>query len=299
MREGSISWLRLEGVLGVDVMDVRGVSRKWNHHHETYTVCIPKPSGRCPAAEWLYRQREHRMGPGGTMLMEPGEFHTNTRAAPTADFDVVLIEPERFVDLVVHARGVAGYSPALSVPQLFCPDVEAKMQQTVVCLTAGDAIEANDHLLEFVNLLCERNVFERRFRRLPCAGRDAVRRVTEIIQDRWSDPVAVSELVVELGVPASTLSHAFRKKVGIGLRQYRKRIRLEKCRRMLRARSGPIADIAAECGFLEVATFCREFKRFFGVTPTEYRRAAMRDASGQRSTTSQRRACPSSPRKRS
>src|SRR5689334_6424043 len=100
MQEGRIRWLRAEGLPWVDVMDVQGVSRRWSHHHETYTFCVSKPKGRCPGAEWLYRGRSHVMARGGTMLMEPGEFHSNARPTPVADFYVVLIEPKEFGHLV-------------------------------------------------------------------------------------------------------------------------------------------------------------------------------------------------------
>jgi len=276
VREGSIHWLRLEGVPGVDVMDVRGVSRKWNHHHETYTVCVRTPEGRCPSASWLYRRREHVMRPGGIMLMEPGEFHTNTHPAPVADFSVVMIERDRMLELLARAQGVSAASLALRAPQLYSAELEAKVQAAVAHLAGRDGPAALDTLVEFVDLLCGSGVFERRFGDLSAAGPDDVRRAVELIQDRWSDPVAVTDLVAELGVPASTLSHAFRKKVGMGLRQYRKRVRLERCRRLLRDDPRPIADIAGSCGYVEPTTFCHEFKDFFGVTPSQYRRGTLR-----------------------
>lgn len=36
----------------------------------------------------------------------------------------------------------------------------------------------------------------------------------------------------------------------------------------------PIAGIAFRCGFLEPATFSRQFRRRYGLTPTEAREAA-------------------------
>jgi AraC-like DNA-binding protein len=272
MLEGSIRWLRLEAVQGVDVMDVDGVAKKWNHHHETYTVCVMKPSGRAPAAEWLYRRRTHKMGIGGTMLMEPGEFHTNTRPAPPADFSVVLIERERFFEMLAYARGYFGLAPALRRPQLYAPDVLGKMHGVLSGLATRDPERMADELLEFVNLLCERDVFEQSVGASKAAvGPDYVRRALDFIQERWNEPYQLTELVRSLGVPASTLSHSFRRKVGLGLRQYRKRVRLEHSRRLLVQRSRTIVDIAAECGYFEPATFCRDFKELFGVAPSEYR----------------------------
>ena len=55
------------------------------------------------------------------------------------------------------------------------------------------------------------------------------------------------------------------------------RARLESAWRTLRSADGiarPVADIAMLCGFADVPTFNRMFKRRFGMTPSEARVAA-------------------------
>lgn len=272
MQEGRIHWLRAEALPWVDVMDVHGVSRRWSHHHETYTFCVSKPDGRCPGAEWLYRGRVHEMRAGGTMLMEPGEFHCNSRPTPVADFYVVLIEPEEFGRLVRAVQGDTKLDPALQAPQLYVPDIEQKARELILHLRRGEIPSTQEALLGLVNLLYVHDVFEQKLRAPAFAGARAVRRAVELIQDAWDQPVQVTDLVREIGVPASTLSHAFRRKVGMGLRQYRKRVRLERSRQLLLKGNDAVADLAASCGFYDVSTYCREFKGLFGITPSEYRR---------------------------
>src|SRR5687768_14370739 len=105
--------------------------------------------------------------------------------------------------------------------------------------------------------------------------RDATRRAIELIQAAWSEPITLGEIARGVGVPASTLSHAFKRHVGLGLRQYRLRVRLERSRRMIRDRDCQIAALAAECGFFDVSAFSHAFKEFFGVTPSAYRSAVL------------------------
>jgi AraC-like DNA-binding protein len=55
----------------------------------------------------------------------------------------------------------------------------------------------------------------------------------------------------------------------MGLRRYRRRVRLERCRRRIRDETGSIADIAAECAFDDPTTFSHAFEELFGVPPGE------------------------------
>jgi AraC-like DNA-binding protein len=207
--------------------------------------------------------------------MEPGEVHANTRPTPVSDFYVVLVEPAEFGKLAQLVRGDTKLAPVLLSPQLYVPNIEFKTNELIRELGRGDVASTQDALLELVNLLFVHGALEQKIRAPAFAGARAVRRAVELIQDCWDEPLRVTDLVRELGVPASTLSHAFRRKVGMGLRQYRKRVRLERSRRLLLTDKAPVADLAASCGFYDVSTYCREFKGLFGITPTQYRRLAL------------------------
>src|SRR4051812_22786186 len=59
-REGSIQFVRLRGLPGVEVMDVRHVSRKWAYFHETYSLCVASWVANPRDIPWRYRQRTHQ-----------------------------------------------------------------------------------------------------------------------------------------------------------------------------------------------------------------------------------------------
>ena len=271
MGEGSIRWFRVDGVRGVEVMDVRGVRRQWAHHHETYTLCAVDQVENNQDVPWLYRGRQFIMRRGGVQLMEPSEFHCTVHEAPAASFGVILIEKERMLELLSLARGYTATAPALGLPQSYDPTVESSVHGALRALRTADAGDSEDALLGLANSLCVGRVFERQFAETRGRERDSVRKARDLLQDSWADPVTVSTIVRTVGTPASTLSHAFKKKFGMGLRQYRRRVRLERCRRMLWQSDQPVTHVAAMCGFFDPATFCHSFKDFFGMTPSEYR----------------------------
>lgn len=65
----------------------------------------------------------------------------------------------------------------------------------------------------------------------------------------------------------------FRALVGITPHQYVLRTRLHRAALLLRGTDRPIAGIAFDCGFGDLSTFNRRFRRVIGTSPGDYRRA--------------------------
>jgi len=166
------------------------------------------------------------------------------------------------------------------MPQSYDPAIESSVQSALRALRTGDAASSDDELLLLADRLCDGAIFERRIVLARGNEKDSVRRARDLLQDSWADPVTVSAIVRAVGTPASTLSHAFKRRFGMGLRQYRRRVRLERCRRALWQSDEPVMHVAARCGFFDAATFCHSFKDFFGMTPSEYRASVVSKRSG-------------------
>ena len=63
----------------------------------------------------------------------------------------------------------------------------------------------------------------------------------------------------------------FRAVVGMTPHQYVLRPRLHRAALLLRRTTQPVAGIAFDCGFGDLSTFNRRFKRVMGASPSEYR----------------------------
>ena len=63
----------------------------------------------------------------------------------------------------------------------------------------------------------------------------------------------------------------FRALVGITPHQYVLRTRLHRAALLLRRTDQPVANIAFDCGFGDLSTFNRRFKRVMGASPSDYR----------------------------
>ena len=123
----------------------------------------------------------------------------------------------------------------------------------------------------------QRNKIELRDRtRLPYTndGLDPakLRRVLDLMSDRLSEGVSVSEIAENIDMSASYFSHQFKKSVGLTPHQYIVQQRIKMARRLLKQRPNlSLADIAIECGFTHQSHLGRVFKEHTGITLKQYR----------------------------
>ena len=68
------------------------------------------------------------------------------------------------------------------------------------------------------------------------------------------------------------LRRLFLQQLGITPRQYLLQLRLEKAKRLLEDGRLTVTLVAESCGYTNVYHFCRSFRQYTGLTPTEYRR---------------------------
>ena len=76
---------------------------------------------------------------------------------------------------------------------------------------------------------------------------------------------------LDTGISASHLSRLFRQEVGLGVREYSKRMRMRAAVQKLTSTTLPIKHIAADLGYCSPADFFRQFKHAFKMTPVKFR----------------------------
>ena len=84
----------------------------------------------------------------------------------------------------------------------------------------------------------------------------------------------VSEVAEVIGVHPVHLTRTFRVHYGVSVGAYLRNLRLERAAHALIASTSTIAEIAAQAGFYDQSHFTRTFKRKYGLTPQDYRRAS-------------------------
>ena len=116
-------------------------------------------------------------------------------------------------------------------------------------------------------------LFEASERDLSIAGYDdAICTVMNIIHKDFCTGVNLSKLANAVYLSPSHLSRKFHRSVGMSIGDYVKRLRMDMVTRLLVSTDCSITEICYEVGFVSLSTFSLEFKRIYGVSPSEYRR---------------------------
>ena len=83
---------------------------------------------------------------------------------------------------------------------------------------------------------------------------------------------SIEDVARQLGYGKSRLYSLFTREVGMAPNDYRQRIRIKRCCERLSETDDAITPIAFDSGFRSSQYFCRVFKKYVGLTPSDYRR---------------------------
>src|SRR5688500_7939377 len=100
---------------------------------------------------------------------------------------------------------------------------------------------------------------------------DHVQRMIDQIQRDYTAPLTLNTFARTLGRQAAYLGRVFRDEVGVTVHDYLTRVRVQQG--AAQVNSGEKIEAVALCvGYRSKKNFYRQFKRYFGCTPEEYRR---------------------------
>ncbi|HWC18004.1 MAG TPA: AraC family transcriptional regulator [Terriglobales bacterium] len=91
------------------------------------------------------------------------------------------------------------------------------------------------------------------------------------IQENFQHPLSRESVAEHFGLAPNHISRLFRQEGAMRFNDYLNLVRINRAKFMLRNYSMTLKEVAAKCGYGEVAYFCRLFKRINNETPTDYR----------------------------
>jgi AraC family transcriptional regulator len=97
------------------------------------------------------------------------------------------------------------------------------------------------------------------------------------IQTHLDDDLSLDQLAGRAGFSAYHFHRVFSEFVGEPVKEYIRRLRLERSTFRLRISDATILNIALDCGFKTHETYTRAFKRRFGVSPSVFRENHLRE----------------------
>ena len=99
-----------------------------------------------------------------------------------------------------------------------------------------------------------------------------IKRGIAYINQHYDRPLTLDDVASHSGMSYSWFSRLFKKVSRYNFKEYLTLVRLNKARTLLRDTQTPITTISHACGFQEHKYLIAAFKKYGGLTPTEYRK---------------------------
>ena len=112
---------------------------------------------------------------------------------------------------------------------------------------------------------------------LKLARPDMMRQVKFYLTQNYASQVTLEQLALHFEISSANLSRLFRNEFGVGFSRYLTALRLESAVALLNSSNLPVSEVALRCGFSTSGYFIKVFRRYFGVTPKDYRRRERRE----------------------
>ncbi|WP_274649426.1 AraC family transcriptional regulator [Paenibacillus humicola] len=109
----------------------------------------------------------------------------------------------------------------------------------------------------------------------PPAGSDVeavVRQAIRFLSTQYAEPISMEMMADTLGYNRAYLSRVFKRRTGQTPVAFLLKLRIDKARQLLRERPElTVEQIAASAGFRDALYFSKQFRRFYGRSPSAYR----------------------------
>ena len=95
-----------------------------------------------------------------------------------------------------------------------------------------------------------------------------IAQATDWIKAHLNEPIMVESLASRCGMSVSGFHQHFKEITQLSPLQYQKSLRLMEARRLIKMQGAQISQIAMQVGYESPSQFSREYKRFFGLSPS-------------------------------
>lgn len=107
---------------------------------------------------------------------------------------------------------------------------------------------------------------------LKTSQEDALNKAIDFIKKNYEHGILVSDIADAVNMHRVSLYRLFKECLNVSVEQYLQNYRMDKAVALLQNFDISVMDICIRVGMSDYPHFCRQFKRHFGFTPSEYRK---------------------------
>lgn len=96
------------------------------------------------------------------------------------------------------------------------------------------------------------------------------------IQNNYNRKISLASVAEHVGLSSGYLCRIFKEETSVSINAYINNLRMMKAGELLKDKNSYIKEVAVSVGFEDQLYFSRQFKRYYGATPSEYRSSMQR-----------------------
>ena len=153
--------------------------------------------------------------------------------------------------------------------------VVRRMVHTQQSTTRMRPIAMMTDALKLIQMIIEKSRETQRIAKGSTEYRRLIQQYIDSLPNRFFEETSIDAAADQLDIPRRTFTKLFAEIAGDTWLRYLRRLAIEHAQHRLRDTKIPITSIAFECGFNDLSTFYRQFNRYSGMSPGEYRASAV------------------------
>ncbi|MDF2645527.1 MAG: two component transcriptional regulator, AraC family [Paenibacillus sp.] len=126
--------------------------------------------------------------------------------------------------------------------------------------------DMNSEVKSYIQLAC-RFIAEKKNKK----SRNVIERIKSVIESRFSENLTISEISKEVHLTTTYVCLIFKQETGFTLNDYITKIRMERAIELLKNPTNKLHDICYAIGYTEPGYLSKMFKKYTGLSPSEYR----------------------------
>jgi len=147
------------------------------------------------------------------------------------------------------------------------PDAQFLMLQVLRELAADDPFSHTSIHMLLLEYLSQAECWQE-----PEKMPEWLKKVYEVMNDRWYEPLTLNDLSWAAGVHPVTVSTYFPRYFSCTFGAYMRKLKVERALQLLKEPDMKLTDIAYSCGFFDQSHFTRTFKELTGFLPIHYKK---------------------------
>ena len=242
------------------------VHNKQMHWHDFYEIHLITSGA---VTEYI-NGHKIEMGPGWIYLLKPYDVHEYQCEHPITMYKIQFLIDILDADIqktLINSKN----SFIMKLPDKELSSLKPIFHKIVEESTSNKyaSLKMIEHLMNYLTL-----ELIRLGRNQPqdASNSDSIVKALEYIHHNYTNSITLQQVAGYVGLTPNYFCSKFHKEIGQSFKQYLKGLQLNHAATLLRVSDSSISNICAESGISSLAHFLKDFKEYYGLTPSRYRK---------------------------